>query len=255
MKEKFILNKCALLGMLLISLDLALILSSYATIPSFPCCGFGSKVLFSDGDEGRPLNSWECLDRIFGFADTGTEKGFYDEFDSVYLDLDDDKMVSMNDIRITPFAEFYPGSKVARTDMDINLPLMSLAKWNISYIDVNGDGIYSLQDPVYLHNKSDRDNRISSGDIRLSFFYGLPGTRVTGFSADANSFALDLLGFASYIPEVVSIRFFNANGNYLNGNPQYDRPDPVYLHIIASKKELESGTIGLVGPNDLRLSL
>jgi hypothetical protein len=247
--------RCAFLGTLLISLDLILILSSSATMPASPCCGYGSRVVFNDGDEGRPLNSL-CPNPYFRFRDIGLDNGFYDEFDPVYLDMDADKRVSTDDIRITPFVEFFPGSKVTRTDMDINSSFITLINWSISFIDLNGDGSYSLQDPVYLHNKS-RGDQIVPGDIRLNLFNGLPGTRVAGSSPDANSFALDLLGLTRYInnTETVAIRFFNSNGNYLNETPQYDRLDAVYLHILASKKELESGTIGFVSPNDLRLSL
>jgi len=223
-------------------------------MPSYSHYGFGSKVSFGDWDEGRPLNSG--CGPIFGFRDIGIENKLYDKFEPVYLDMDRDKIICIDDIRITPFAGFIPGSKVKRTDIDIDESIIQFyPNWSISYVDLSGDGTYGLQDPVYLHNKSHGDG-IASGDIRLTFFNGLPGTIVASSDTDANSIALDLRGLNNKSNEAVFIRFFNANGNYnLKGNPQYDRPDAVYLHIIASKKELESGTLGLVGPNDLRLSL
>jgi len=245
-------NRKTLLCILVIVIIIILVPTILATIPKLICCGFGSKVVFNDMDEGLPLDY--CCPEI-AFMDIGIDKNFYDRYDPVYLDMDADTIVSINDIRITPFAGFFPGSKVTRTEKDINAPLVTLANWSISFIDLNGDRIYSVQDPVYLHNKS-RGNQIVSSDIRLTFSNGLlPGTRVMNSSSDAYLPALDLLGLTSYIREAVAIRFFNTNGNYIDGIPNYDRTDAVYLHIISSKKELEPSTVGLVGVNDLRLSL
>lgn len=237
----------------------------FAKIPPGPCCIFGSKVTFGD-DESNPLNF--CCNG-FGFYDIGPEKNAYDDNDLVYLDMDADKIISINDIRITPFlapsAIYIPGSKVTRTDADINAPLEDLTDWSIAYTDLNGDNIYDLRDPLYLHDKK-RGNNIVSGDIRMTFFEGyIPGSRVTNYCADVNSSSLDLMGIYPITTEaadLAEIRFFNANGNYLDGFPIYDWPDAVYLHIVASSeknlenlKECMKGIIGSVGPNDLRLSL
>jgi len=275
-RNKFCLKGYAKFRWLLIIMILILDLPCLAKMPPDPCCIFGSKVTFGDEDEGNPLNF--CC-HGFGFNDIGTEKNVYDENDPVYVDMDADKIISINDIRITPFltpfAIYIPGSKVTRTDADINASLEDLTDWSIAYIDLNVDNIYDLLDPLYLHDKK-RGNYIVSGDIRLTFFDGyFPGSRVTNYSADFNSSSLDLMGiYATTIKpaDLAEIRLFNANGNYLNGFPIYDWPDAVYLHIVApNETNLENlkdlgklediedikcmrGIIGSVGVNDIRLS-
>ena len=246
-------NRCAILSISIIALISALIVPSLATIPPYPYCGFGTKVVFTDIDVGLPLDY--CCHNL-GFLDIDREKGAYDDNDPVYLDMDDDRNISINDIRITPFAGFFPGSKVARTDIEINAPLAPLINWSIAYSDLNGDNTYSLQDSIYLHNRS-FGNQILSGDIRLTIFGGfLPGTRVINSHPDANLPVINLMSINSGdVIDEVAILFCNMNGNYIKGLPKYDRPDAVYLHIVASEKERNSETLGLVGANDLRLFL
>jgi len=229
-----------------------------ATIATYPCSIFGSKVVLGDLDEGNPLNHC-CHD--LGFYDIGREKNVYDEQDPVYLDMDWDRIISINDIRITPFATpfaiYLPGSKVKRTDLDINESLINFTNWSIAYVDLNNDNIYGLHDPLYLHDRNHGD-KIVSGDIRLtSFQVNPPGTRVMSHSADGNSSCIDLMGVSTPDPSarIVRILFFNANGNYLGRSAIYDWPDTVYLHIFNSSKGIGEGVIGFVGVNDLRLSL
>ncbi len=234
-------------------LMLILIVPSMPSIFAYPCYGFGTKVTFYDVDAGNPLN-YCCHD--FGFRDIGTVEKVYDELDSVYLDMDADGTITIDDIRITPFAIYVPGSKVTRNDVDINAPLCTLNDWSIAYVDLNGDNVYSIQDALYLHNMS-CGCQIVSGDIRLTFFERfLPGTRVRNFDLDANLFAFDLMGITAYLPnQTVAIRFFNANGNYREGSAVYDWPDAVYLHILDSNDKNGNGVVGFVGSNDLRLSI
>ncbi|MGV8175193.1 MAG: hypothetical protein ACP5OU_05770, partial [Methanothrix sp.] len=165
---------------------------------------------------------------------------------------------------------------VTRTDVDINASLKDLTNWSIVYTDFNGNNIFDLRDPLYLHDKN-RGNYIVAGDIKLTFFEGyFPGSRVMNYSVDVNSSCLDLMGIYAQneAADVVEIRFFNANGNYINGFPIYDWPDAVYLHIVAPNErtieylddsalgELDDveeikcmkGIIGSVVSNDLRLS-
>jgi hypothetical protein len=244
-------KKYKILKNLMTAMMVVLILPSSAIIPPSPCNIFGSKVFLGDADEGNPLNNC-CID--IGFYDIGREKNVYDEQDPVYLDMDWDKIISVDDIRITPYAAFpaiiMPGSKVIRTDADISAPLMSFSNWSIAYIDLNKDNIYSLHDPLYLHDRS-HGNQIVSGDIRLtSFEINSPGTRVVSYSAETNSLCINLLGInaSDYVPRTAGFLFFNANGNYLNGSAVYDRPDAVYLHILNPNEGIR-----FVGINDLRL--
>jgi len=253
MKNKSDLHRHVMLCKLLSCLILALILPSQATMPAYAFYGFGSKVAFADGDEGYPLNHC-CLN--LGFWDIGREKGVYDDRDPVYLIMNGNNFISINSIRITPFAGYAPGSKVKRTDADINAQIISFRNWSIAYLDSNDDSIYGLEDSLYLHNRS-CGNQIVPGDIRLTFFQGfLPGTRVRNSNADSDLAVSDLMSIdtSDVIPQVVVISFYNANGNYLKGSPQYDLTDPVYLHVIAPETRIWEGIIGLVGANDLRLS-
>jgi len=275
-RNKYYINKYKSLRRILITI-MILALPSLAIIPSSPCCIFGSKVIFEDADEDNPLNF--CCHGM-GYNDLGSENDEYDENDPVYLDMDADRIVSVNDIRITPFATplaiYMPGSKVKRIDADINAHLMNLINWSIAYLDLNGDNLYGLQDPLYLHDRS-CGNHLLSGDIRLTFFQEyFPGSRVINYSPDANLSSIDLMGInttnGTAPIQVVEIRFFNANGNYLDGFPIYDLPDAVYLNIIDPNesiiedlRDIEDiediedikcikGIVGSVGPNDLRLS-
>lgn len=263
---------------MLIAITMILALPSLAIMPSSPCCIFGSKVIFEDADEGHPLNF--CCHGL-GYNDIGSENNEYDENDPVYLDMDADRIVSANDIRITPFATplaiYVPGSKVKRTDADINAHLKNFINWSIAYLDLNGDNAYGMHDPLYLHDRS-RGNHLISGDIRLAFFQEyFPGSRVINHSPDANSSSIDLMGInttnGTAPVQVVGIRFFNVNGNYLDGFPVYDLPDAVYLNIIDTNKSINEdlgglkdiedienakcikGIVGSVRANDLRISL
>jgi hypothetical protein len=277
-KDKFCFIKYKLLSSLLIAVIMILVLPILAIMPPSPGCIFGSKVYFTDADEGNPLNF--CCHGL-GYNDIGREKDEYDESDPVYLDMDADKIISVNDIRITPFATpltiYMPGSKVKRIDADINAHLRNFINWSIAYLDLNGDNVYSLRDPLYLHDRI-HGNHLISGDIRLTFFQEhYPGSRVINYSPDANLSSVDLMGInttnGTAPVQVVGIRFFNVNGNYLDGFPIYDLPDAVYLNIIDTNKsmiedlgglkdieDIENvkcikGIVGSVGANDLRLTL
>jgi hypothetical protein len=133
--------------------------------------------------------------------------------------------------------------KVTRIDLDIDATLIDFSNWSISYVDFNGDGIYGLQDPVYLHDRN-HGNQIVLGDIRLTLFESyFPGTKVMNYNTDANSLSFDLMGINTNnsTSRVVGIRFFNRNGNYhhLKGSPIYDSADAVYLHIIEHAQWVE----------------
>jgi hypothetical protein len=236
------------------TLGLLLILSNPAIASTYESYGFGSKVNLNDWDAGYPLDI-SCFD--FGFRDIGKEKGTFDENDPVYLDMNADSRVSINDIRITSFALFPPGSKVTLVDADIDAPLSSLLNWSIVSADKTENEIYDLQDPLYLHDSS-LGNEIVPGDIRLTFFGDLKaGTRVIDSNRDIGIPVFDLMKVmpTNYTQQVAAIRFYNANGNYLEGKPIYDSPDAVYLDIsIPDQNNLDHELMGLVVVNDLRLS-
>ena len=125
---------------------------------------FGSKVNLNDQDIGLPLNDL-CPD--IAYRDIGEEINAYDLNDPVYLDVDFNNFADLNDIRLTPFSIFAPGTKVKRIDVDVDAPLVRLINWSIAFLDLRENQIYDLQIPLYLHNRSLGTN-IVVGDIRLS---------------------------------------------------------------------------------------
>lgn len=250
-----------------IILGLVLIFANMATAAIYAHYGFGSKVNYNDFDAGNPLHNI-CFD--LGFRDIGKESDVYDEKDPVYLDMavdtDDEKLyVGLNDIRITPFANFLPGSKVKRTDEDIDAPLLYLINWSFAFSEMDGNKIYDLRDPLYLHNRT-RGNTIVPGDVRLTSFGNfIAGTKVMNSDWDVGISVFDLGGIATN--HIAAIRFYNANGNYLGNEPKYDGPDAAYLDISffdrytmdpffnPGQNESQIESMGLVDTNDLRLTI
>jgi hypothetical protein len=253
-----------LVGVLLLAACITSCLAASLVLPY----GLGSKVNINDQDVGRPLYML-CPD--LKYRDTGDEINNYDLSDPVYLDTDGDEdgYVETNDIRITPFSVFPPGSKVKRTDPDINAALIRLRNWSIACFDLNGNEIYDLCDQLYLHN-SDMGNETALGDIRVtSSMYYQSGSKVKNFDNDFNKPIFDLMGIMSGDDDQVCIRFYNANGNYLIqdadkisypledfAKPIYDSPDQVYLDIISpDERDRSTPSIGHVDVNDRRLSI
>ncbi len=116
---------------------------------------FGSKVLASDTDVGRPLYILTTPVTAV-FWDTGTAG--YDDEDPVYLHMGqcDDAVINANDVRLTEIDGHPAGSKVIFSDMDMNKPVEMLP-CEIVYLDGYGSEAYDLDDPVYLHHFSDCD--------------------------------------------------------------------------------------------------
>lgn len=234
--------------------------AAYADLPY----GFGTKVGLYDFDAGNPLDN--LCNYSLGYRNLGEEVDRYDIHDPVYLDMDNDRTTSINDIRLTTFSIFPPGSKVSRTDLDIDSHLIRLKGWCFVFCDKEEDGIYDLDDPVYLHN-SNLGNKITEGDIRLTTIPNFSaGSKVWRSDGDEGQQVFVLMAIMSPIntTHIADIRFFNANGNYRAGNSGnnglsssiYDRPDQVYLDISFPIKNIEeSRPMGLADINDLRLSI
>ncbi len=111
---------------------------------------FGSKVLSTDADIGRPLSDMPPGTTIIEYWDTGAPG--YDENDVVYLHIapPDCNTVYANDVRLASFGEYPAGSKVTSQDKDIGMPL-TLLPAIINYLNLNGSRAYDLEDPVYVH--------------------------------------------------------------------------------------------------------
>jgi hypothetical protein len=251
-----------------ISLLAALIASCPAASLALPY-GLGSRVNINDQDVGHPLHML-CSD--LRYRDIGDEINNYDLGDPVYLDTDGDEdgYVETNDIRITPFFAFPPGSKVKRTDPDINAALIQLKNWSIACFDLNGNEMYDLCDQLYLHNRN-MGNETASGDIRItSSRYYPSGSKVKDSDIDLSRPIFDLMGIMSGDDDLVCIKFYNANGNFKMQDPGkknsfqlddfatpiYDNPDQIYLDIISpDERDRSTPSIGHVDVNDLRLSI
>lgn len=227
---------------------------------------FGTKVNMNDQDVGHPLHKL-CAD--LRYRDVGYEINEYDLADPVYLDANADGYVDINDIRLTPYSVFPPGSKARKTDVDINASLIRLENWSIACFDLNGNEIYDLNDPLYLHNRS-TGYETSEGDIRLTQSWDFSaGSKVKESDKDKGMPVFDLLEILSGENGIAYIRFYNANGNYQNkvpverihlrddsATPIYDSPDQVYIDIGSPEQSDQSGlSIGFVDANDLRLSI
>jgi len=109
---------------------------------------FGSKVMPNDNDSGRLLKSIPD-GTIISFWDIGSDLGFYDPGDVVYLDMPPIGIVNVNDIRLTQFGVHSAGTKVKPNDDDINAPLKPMQA-EIGFLNLNGGRSYTLNDPVYI---------------------------------------------------------------------------------------------------------
>ncbi|MBN1324047.1 MAG: hypothetical protein JW986_08665 [Methanotrichaceae archaeon] len=184
---------------------------------------YGSKVLWHDVDEARPLCPFYAGPE-FAFVDAGI-RGIFDPEDPVYVNIDArDSQVNENDVRLTPFGSIPAGTQVRIDDPDYGYKLsrfgiMGFPAAEMRYFDVDGDMAYSLDDPVYLDIKP---GVVNAGDIRINGYLGYEaGGRVRDAQADSDKPTLTLPGMLS---------FFNANGNINNGGwGIYDYGDLVYM--------------------------
>ena len=108
--------------------------------------------------------------------------GEFDDSDTAYIDINHDGKVTAGiDVRITPWhnvpeflpdgtknPEFkYPANTKVGNDLDQNLPLV--VPWDqevIMYIDIESNGVYDLDDPVFVDTDDSWD--VSTNDIRLT---------------------------------------------------------------------------------------
>lgn len=230
---------------------------------------FGSNVMPGDNDLGRLLHDFQCPLRLIpnlAFRDIGAVPGAYDEGDPVYLDIDNRNNASLGDVRFTPGASMAAGTKVKPGDQDFDARLLPLNNWIIAYAVINGNGIYSLDDPVYLHN-SGSGNTVIPNDIRLTGFSGFAaGTKVRAIDRDCNVKLVPMLSkfsTSSWEGPLATIRFYNANGNYNMGGgyatscrPLYDYVDPIYLDISrhGQSDEFKERLFGFVVAGNVRLT-
>jgi hypothetical protein len=208
---------------------------------------FGSKVALGDSDVGNLLYN---TDPVFRYWDLGPAG--YDQGDIVYMHMrsticgDGCNLVSPNDIRITPFGALAAGTKVTANDNDINKPLSGESEeFEIMFTNLYGGPGYDFDDPVYLHVGSETGASTVTNDVRLNNIVNgfSAGTKVLDYDGDHNKPLVSLPPYA--------IRFFNANGNYMEGGkPLYDFADSVYLDFSTGSADLD-----FVVVNNVRLSV
>ena len=219
-------KKCTKIALLTFS-SLLLILNSAGASEY----AFGTKVLATDSDVGKPLFVMPIGTGI-AYWDTGVVPG-YDDTDVVYLHTGITANVVANDIRLTPnpFGNFAAGSKVTPGDNDIGMPLngFGIGVAQFRYLNLYGSANYDMDDPVYIHQNALPPNpgafATVTNDVRLTDVEGhAAGTKVLDFEPDHNK-VLGLVG-VGVTPVLGPIGFFDANGNGL-----YDAADDVYLNF------------------------
>jgi len=130
------------------------------------CCSeypFGTKVLPTDADVGRPIYGISSEVSV-DYWDTGTPG--YDENDPVYLHIAPQGCIvtRSGDVRLTSFEDHPAGSKIKPQDDDSDKPLTPLAA-TINYLNLHGSQAYDLEDPVYVHRSNcNCDDKITCQD-------------------------------------------------------------------------------------------
>jgi hypothetical protein len=209
------------------------------------------------GDEGKALSPF-YVGPEFAFIDLDNNGLFEpgdpgDPGDPVYLNINPaDGVVSENDVRITSFpptpsATFEAGTQVEAIDPDHDKALILFGTHHypaaeLRYFDMNGDGSYSLYDPVYLDINP---GEVSAGDVRITGYPGdvplpayPPASRVSDADPDSGKPTTTLPGMFS---------FYNYDGNINNGGwALYGKGDEVYLDT--------QYPFNVVTINDIRLS-
>lgn len=226
---------------------------------------FGTKVTSVDTDFSFPLRSYGAPNPgvyfSIGYWETGAVLG-YDSTDVVYLHQGPvASPVWANDVRLTPFGLYPPGSKVTPFDNDIGQPLGVLPNGGatIGWVNLFGSPGFDFDDPVYIHAGPVVPNvdQTATYDIRLTavgqdgqglklgnldpdlpktFAPGVPGS-----SPNPTTRTSAITGEIQFAWQP-SVKYVD-----INGNNQYDYLDDVYLCAGAP-------AAWVVRANDVRLS-
>jgi hypothetical protein len=206
---------------------------------------FGTKVLPTDNDVGRPLFAMPAGTDVC-FWDTGVV-GYYDEEDVIYLATKPTKTVKANDIRLASLGDYPPGSKVRKEDFDIGMPLNTFAKGSaILYINLYMSVKYDWLDPVYFHQGTASYSVVN--DVRLNYINDelMQGTKIKDFEPDLNKI------FGTSPTKLVQLPLPMGDSRLgffdVNGNGVYDYPDDVYMNFPQGVPK------GSVAVNNIRLS-
>ncbi|MCQ8903949.1 MAG: hypothetical protein NQU42_07655 [Methanothrix sp.] len=232
---------------------------------------FGSKVDNVSPDLGRPLVDFggTQVPIDIGYWDVGPNPQIFDEDDMVYLHFGSrvPATISANDIRLTNSSNLglNAGTKVGASDIDCGKPLLPLPAppltAGIYFMDLSGSSPgYDIKDLIYLKTLLP-SGITATNDVRLSDVTEkvgttlCAGTKVLDYDDDHNRLIIPMIiGFPIYPPvwqeSIATIRFYNANGNTMNGVPIYDYNDDVYIDVPFSPL-----SPGFVSVNDVHLTV
>lgn len=199
----------------------------YATVTDI-AHEYGSKVMLGDPDEAKSLSPFYAGPE-FAFIDLN-DNGIFEPTDPVYININSaDGVVSENDVRVTPFGDFPPGSQVRAVDPDHDKTLIRFGTYRypaaeLRFFDMDGDKSYSIIDPVYIDLNP---GIVSAGDIRITG-YPLDGPMIYPPGSRVRDSDMDSDKPTSTLPGMLS--FYNANGNINNGGwGIYDTGDVIYM--------------------------
>ena len=190
---------------------------------------FGSKVRNGDIDVNDQLSTFSptMTVRYLNLGAPGLDTN-----DVAYLAQGTTTVVLPNDIRLTPFFGYPPGTRVRAIDPDAGLPTLVLpGLWR--YSNLYGVAGCDIEDPVYWSNLA----ALTVADLRLTKIQELnPGTWVKDSDVDFNNPLLTLDNASPMFHDI-------------NGNGQYDDSDSVYLKVNRALPLPDE-----VSPGDLRLT-
>jgi hypothetical protein len=230
---------------------------------------FGTKVTSVDTDFSFPLRLYGAPNPgtyfSIGYWETGAVLG-YDSTDVVYLHQgplgSGASGVLANDVRLTPFGLYPPGTKVTPFDNDIGQPLALLPNpggATIAWVNLYGSPGFDFDDPVYIHAGSviPGITQTATYDIRLTpVGQDGQGSKLGNLDPDLpKTFAPGVAGSSPNPITVTSattgqiLFIWQPSVKYvdINGNNQYDYLDDVYLCAGAP-------AASAVRANDVRLS-
>lgn len=188
------------------------------------CDLYGTRVASTDRDVGWATSFFATVPE-YGFADEDAS-GSIDPGETVYLDIGDLSTVDPGDLRLTE----RPGTTVQAGDGDVGASLAWI-DGRPRHADPNGDGVYQVDEPIYLD--VDADETVSIGDVRLTpTTSDRPGTLVQAGDPHVGT----AYSFLDLEPRFVDL---DADGIY-------DRGDAAYLdHAFAGS--VVAGMVRLTG--------
>jgi hypothetical protein len=190
---------------------------------------FGSQVTIGDNDIVYGLADVLPFTAICFVDDDGS--GDYNPGEAVYATTDAcGGDVTGNDLRLTPSSGQGAGTQVRATHNDFGNPYDDPGA-SVEFYDVDGDGVYSLGDQVYIDMDGGGDE-VGVGDVRLTTVGSFAaGSVVAAGNSDVNN------GFAgvAFNEAVTDWDIFDADGDgaWTNGDIAYiDADDSISVTVI-----------------------